>query len=427
MAFKMVTDSEKAAGRIAGMAKAHAEQMTAQQMERWRGSLPDDAEDVGIGQIQLFYAAKLRRRCRALARAEKAHIRQLTAIKLLRQQRDGAAAQVRLKAHRVEKVLQGRHGDVFAEVTLEKAAEVTDPMTLRRVAVLAAKNLVDPRRQVPEPLVSGTELDFSDLAWEIAEPAGRLSAHLDDLEDQLPLLSATLERKIRTLDAVKDLTRRLARFLAGLYGLEGHDELQAKVMQALKRARKAVDAVERRQAAEAAGDEAVAQRREAGDEAGDAKAETEAAENAVGVTAEDEDGRLRKIEERLALREDPMSDFDEGMREALAEAEEYQARLQAAASGDGADQAEAEEADAESGPQEPPGTGEAAAAVRVEAPEAGLPTGSAAAAEPSTEASVAAEGGSSRGEATLGQGGNGADPGASLLREGGGPHRRPDG
>ena len=153
MAFKMVTDSEKVAGRIAGMAKVHAEKITGELVERWRGWLAAEAEDVGIGQIQLFYAAKLRRLCRALARAERAHIRQLTAIKLLRQQRDKAADELRLKAHHLERVLEGRHGQAFAEDILEKASELTDPVTLRRVALRVAKNLVDPQRPLPEPRV----------------------------------------------------------------------------------------------------------------------------------------------------------------------------------------------------------------------------------------------------------------------------------
>ncbi len=92
-----------------------------------------------------------------------------------------------------------------------------------------AGNLRDPELELPEAILKGTELSRPTLAQEIEEPLTELVAAMQALEDLLPLAAETLEAKRAAHTSVDDKSARLARFLEGLYELEEHDVLAAKV------------------------------------------------------------------------------------------------------------------------------------------------------------------------------------------------------
>ncbi len=95
MVFKMVTVSEKAAGRIAATALVHAEAIVREQTERWRDLLPDGQEVIDAEQIQRCHAQELLRLRAVLCLKEAAHLNRLKIISEAREQRGADASDVR--------------------------------------------------------------------------------------------------------------------------------------------------------------------------------------------------------------------------------------------------------------------------------------------------------------------------------------------
>ncbi len=105
-----------------------------------------------------------------------------------------------------------------------------DATPLRRVGRLVAAKLEDPELELPvATLKKGTRLTMSELAGEIKEPLEAMERAMQELEDLLPLAARSLEEKRQAHVAVDEKSAKLARFLEGLYELEGHDVLAAKV------------------------------------------------------------------------------------------------------------------------------------------------------------------------------------------------------
>ncbi len=225
MAFKMVTDSEKAAGRIAGTALAHAEMIAGEQTAKWRDRLPVDVE-----QLQRFHAEELLRLRQELRDKEAAHLDRLEEIRQARERRDAVVPRLRSRLYAMRDLFQGVYGPKGPRALFTgKPTVPADATPLRRVGRMVVEKLLDEDLELPEAILKGSELTHRTLAGEISEPLAELEAAMTELEDLLPLASATLEAKKKAHAAVDEKSAVFARFLEGLYGLEGHDVLAAKV------------------------------------------------------------------------------------------------------------------------------------------------------------------------------------------------------
>ncbi len=239
MAFKMVTDSEKAAGRVAGTALAHAGEIAAQQTEKWRDQLGDGQETVDVEQLQRFHAEELQRLRQEMREREQAHLEQLGEIRQARERRDAAVPRLRGRLYALRDLFQGVYGDegplaLFAG----KPAVPVDATPLRRVARIVVDKLLDRDLALPPATLKGTRLKRKTLAAEISDPLAELEAAMNELEEMLPLANRTLARKRQAHTAVNDKTAAFGRFLEGLYGLEGNDMLAAKVRPSSHRSKK---------------------------------------------------------------------------------------------------------------------------------------------------------------------------------------------
>ncbi len=231
MTFKMVTESEKAAGRIAGTALAHAELIAGEQTARWKDRLPDGQEVVDAAQIQHFHGEDLLRLRELLRRKEAGHLEVLKKIRETRERRDAVAPGLRKMLYAIRDLFKGIYGEEGPRALfLGKPVVPMDATPLRRVGRLVAAKLEDPELELPEAtLKKGTRLTMSELAGEIKEPLEAMEQAMKELEDLLPMAARSLEEKREAHAAVDEKNAKLARFLEGLYELEGHDVLAAKV------------------------------------------------------------------------------------------------------------------------------------------------------------------------------------------------------
>ncbi len=239
MAFKMVTDSEKAAGRIAGTALAFAESIAGEQSAKWRDRLGDGQAVVNVEQHQRFHAEELLRLRKDLRHKEAAHLDRLKKINEAREWRDGAIPRMRQVLYAVRDVFQGIYGEKGRRALFSEKPDVpADATPLRRVAHRIAGKLRDENLELPEPILRVPGLSRADLAEDVEKPLKVLSAAMQELEDMLPLANQTLEAKHEAHAAVDQKSARLARYLEGLYELEGHDVLAAKVRPSSHRSKK---------------------------------------------------------------------------------------------------------------------------------------------------------------------------------------------
>ncbi len=104
-----------------------------------------------------------------------------------------------------------------------------DATPLRRVGVIVVANLEDPELRLPPAIRKGAELMRPKIAGEIREPLQEMETAMLELEGLRPLASKTLGEKHAAHAAVDEKTTAFARFLEGLYGLEGEDDLEARV------------------------------------------------------------------------------------------------------------------------------------------------------------------------------------------------------
>ena len=230
MPFKMVTDSEKAAGRIAGTAMTHAEAIAEEQAAKWRDRLPPGQEDVGLLQLQRFHAEDLRRLREELRAKEAAHLSQLQEIRAARERRDAAVPRLRRLLYDYRDLFGLVYGDSGARALFkEKPVVPADATPLGRVGRIVVGNLENPDFELPPQVRQGARLSRSEIAEEISEPLVEMETAMEDLEGLLPLASQSLAAKRAAHAAVDEKSAAFARFLEGLYGLEGHDVLAAKV------------------------------------------------------------------------------------------------------------------------------------------------------------------------------------------------------
>ncbi len=230
MAFKMVTDSEKAAGRIAGTALAHAEMIAGEQTAKWRHRLPAGQTVIDVEQLQRFHAEELLRLRQELRDKEAAHLDRLEEIREARERRDAVVPRLRGRLYAMRDLFQGVYGPRGPRALFAgKPTVPADATPLRRVGRMVAEKLLDEDLELPEAILEGTELTHRTLAGQISEPLAELETAMKELEDLLPLASASLEAKKKAHAAADEKSAVLARFLEGLYGLEGHDVLAAKV------------------------------------------------------------------------------------------------------------------------------------------------------------------------------------------------------
>ena len=231
MVFKMVTRNEKAAGRIAGNAMAHAQMIADEQLAKWQERLPEGQTDVGIGQLQRFHAEELRQLRAELRATERAHLDQQKEIALARARRDEIVPRLREELYAYRNLFEETYGETGrAKVFPGKKTNVpVDATPLRRVATTVVERLESPELELPEPIRQGVALSRPVIARAISRPLAELDAAMNALDTLLAAASATLEAKTKTLAAVKDKSKRLARFLEGVYGLGGHDVLAARV------------------------------------------------------------------------------------------------------------------------------------------------------------------------------------------------------
>ena len=137
MTFKMVTESEKAAGRIAGTALAHAELIAGEQTARWSDRLPDGQEVVDAAQIQRFHAEELLRLREVLRRKEAAHLDRLEDIRQARERRDAVAPALRQVLYAIRDLFKGVYGEEGPRALfLGKPVVPVDATPLRRVGRL---------------------------------------------------------------------------------------------------------------------------------------------------------------------------------------------------------------------------------------------------------------------------------------------------
>ncbi len=239
MAFKMVTDSEKSAGRVAGTALAFAEQIAGEQTAKWRDLLPQGQTVVDVEQLQRFHAQELLRLREDMRAKERAHLNQLDEIREARQRRDAAVPEVRRRLYAMRDLFQGVYGEKGPRALfLGKPTVPADATPLRRVGRLVVDKLLDRDLKLPKATLKGTELTRKTLAGEISDPLAELEAAMKELEEMLPLASQTLAEKREAHAAVDEKSAAFARFLEGLYGLEGHDLLAAKVRPSSHRSKK---------------------------------------------------------------------------------------------------------------------------------------------------------------------------------------------
>ncbi|MCP3957550.1 MAG: hypothetical protein GY719_06825 [bacterium] len=230
MAFKMVTDSEKAAIRIAGTAGAHADLITEEQTERWRDRLPAGQEVIDLHQFQLLHAGELRELRRELIEKEARHLDRLADIHEARKRRDEATPELRDVLYRVRDLVEILYGPKGSRALfLAKPSVPTDPLPLQRVGRIVVGNLEDPDFEQIDPKFTGFTLTPDEVAGEIKKPLVALETALNDLEELAPLANASLEEKHRAHEAVDRKNGDLARFLEAFYVLTGHEVLAAKV------------------------------------------------------------------------------------------------------------------------------------------------------------------------------------------------------
>ncbi len=283
MVFKMVTDSEKAAGRIAGTALAHAEQIAAEQTAKWRDQLPAGQTVVDVEQLQRFHAEELQRLREELRDKEAAHLARLDEIREARERRDGVVPRLRGRLYAMRDLFQGIYGDNGPRALfLGKPVVPADATPLRRVGQIVVDKLLDQDLELPAAKLKGTELTRRTLAGEVSEPLAEMAAAMKELEELLPLANASLEAKRKAHAAVDEKSAAFARFLEGLYGLEGHDVLAAKVRPSSHRSKKGGA-----EAAESTGSAGVEEAREVPETAAEPAAPPPAAvESATGPSSE---------------------------------------------------------------------------------------------------------------------------------------------
>ncbi len=254
MGYKMVEASEKASGRTAGNAKAHAARISDDLTARWRKRLPEGQKYVDVYQLQVFLCQDLRAACHRLLEAVDFHLARLAAIREAREQRDAAKSVLRPLLFSVRNLIQDLHGEVGVYMLFNDATEIPeDPYSLRRLARNVVADLRDPKLQLPPPRLEGVTISRRTLAKGIEKPLTQLSDALDEIEDVAPLASQSLEAKHRAHKALDTLNARAARFLEAFYVLAGHDILAAKVRPSSHRAKKLAAAAAGEQGAAAEG------------------------------------------------------------------------------------------------------------------------------------------------------------------------------
>ncbi|MEM7357412.1 MAG: hypothetical protein AAF657_41750, partial [Acidobacteriota bacterium] len=239
MPFKMITLGEKEIGRIAGNAGAHAGLMASDLTARWRDRLPEGQEVVDLMQVQICVRDDLRALRREIAEIEHEHLKELESDSAARRIRDAARPELREKLIRIQRLWDGAFGvgtstKVFGD---DVTVIPTDPFPLRRVARIAHERLMDPAMVLPPVPMEGVEIQPLALARSFEEPLERLDEVLDGLEETLPMTSASLERKVRTLDKLQRQAGIAARFLEALYHLAGHDVIAGRVRLSSRRRR----------------------------------------------------------------------------------------------------------------------------------------------------------------------------------------------
>ena len=244
MAFKMVTESEKAAGRIASTALAFAESIAEEQAAKWRHRSGDEQPVLDVEAHQRCHAEELLRLREELLEAERAHLDRLQEIAEARARRNAAVPRLRAVLYAVRDVFQGIYGDKGpAALFLERKPKVpVDVTPLRRVGRRVVAKLRDESLELPPPILRLRGLSRRELAEDVEQPLEALEAAMQELEELLPLANETLERKQRAHAAVDRKSARLARYLEALYELEGHAELAARVRQSSHRKKEAESA-----------------------------------------------------------------------------------------------------------------------------------------------------------------------------------------
>lgn len=159
MAFKMVTDSEKAAGRVAGTALAHAGMIAGEPTARWRDRLPEGQEVVDLEQLQRFHGEELHQLRRELIEKEAAHLDRLAEIRETRERRDVAARSVRQRLFKIRDLFEVVHGKRGSRpLFLGEPVIPVDATPLRRVARTVVDSLTDPDLDLPSVTLQGVEL-----------------------------------------------------------------------------------------------------------------------------------------------------------------------------------------------------------------------------------------------------------------------------
>ncbi len=242
MTYKMVTDSEKEVGRIAGNAGTHADLMANEVTARWRKALPKGQEIIDIRQLQLCVRDDLHRMRGEIRVIEKAHIERLEITRLDRGVRDVAIPQLRGKLIGIQRLFDGTFGTgsstmVFGEQTV---AIPRDPFALLRAANIAHGRLTDSALVLPEVQLEGVKIVPRSLAKGFEAPLVKLEQALDGLEANGPAANASLELKIQSLDDLRKQAGIAARFLEALYYLAGHPEIAKRVRLSSHRAEGAV-------------------------------------------------------------------------------------------------------------------------------------------------------------------------------------------
>ena len=239
MAFKMVTQSEKDAGRIAGNAGAHADLIATDLTARWRSQIPEDQKYVDIHQAQLCVRHDLHKWRKEIAEIEDRHLGRLETEILSRAERDGTIPQLRGQLVGIQSLFEGNFG--AGTSTKVFGPQITsiplDPFPLRRVGYRAFRRLTRPDFVLPPSQLGGVEVVPLDLAKSFEDPLTRLDLVLVELEDTLPISNRTLEEKIRTLAGLRQAVGVAARFLEALYHLAGHEEIAQRVRLSSHRSR----------------------------------------------------------------------------------------------------------------------------------------------------------------------------------------------
>ncbi len=226
MPFKMVTESEKLASRVAGAALSHAELIAKTQTARWRERLRDGQDVVDAEQVQRFHGQDLQRLRQQLRSSEAAYLDSLRIIREARERRDATVAPVREVLYAVRDLFTGVYGEAGPRALFrDKPAVPADATPLLRVARLVMEKLEDPDLELPEARLNGTRLNLTELAGEVKTPLEALERAMQTLEEVLPMAAKTLADKRRAHAAVDEKNGKLARYLEALYDLEGEEVL----------------------------------------------------------------------------------------------------------------------------------------------------------------------------------------------------------